>query len=87
MAFLETTDLIGSLAGMLTTLAFVPQAFKVIRTRSTQDLSLGMCLIFSAGLVMWLIYGLCIGSMPVILANAVTLVLSTIILRYKLKYG
>lgn len=87
MIFLETAELIGSVAGTLTTLAFVPQVLKVVRTRSTQDLSLGMCLIFSAGLLMWLVYGLCIGSAPVILANAVTLVLSAIILRYKLKYG
>ena len=80
-------DLLGGVAGLLTTIAFVPQVIKVIRTRSTKDLSVWMCLAFSAGVFLWLLYGLCIGSLPIVLANGVTLILSSIILWYKRKFG
>lgn len=80
-------DLIGGVAGLLTTIAFVPQVIKVIRTRSTRDLSIWMCLTFSAGVFLWLIYGLGVGSLPIVLANGVTLVLSFIILWFKRKFG
>jgi MtN3 and saliva related transmembrane protein len=87
MAFFETVDFIGVVAGMLTTVAFVPQVLKVVRTKSTKDLSLGMFLLFAVGILLWFIYGLCIGSIPVILANGATLILTAIILLCKFKYG
>ena len=77
---------IGFFAAFCTTIAFLPQAIKVYKTRSTKDISLYMFLIFTVGVFSWLIYGLIINDWPVILANAVTLVLSFFILIYKLKF-
>lgn len=83
---MEPTDLLGLVAGMLTTVAFVPQVAKIWRTRSTHDISLWMFTIFSLGVLLWLLYGIRIGAWPVILANVVTLVLSLAILYLKLRY-
>ena len=77
---------IGFFAAFCTTFAFLPQAIKVYQTKSTRDISLYMFLIFTIGVLSWLIYGLIINDWPVILANAVTLILSFFILIYKLKY-
>jgi MtN3 and saliva related transmembrane protein len=77
---------IGFFAAFCTTIAFLPQAIKVYKTKSTKDISLYMFLIFTVGVFSWLIYGLIINDWPIILANAVTLVLSFFILIYKLKF-
>ena len=77
---------IGFFAAFCTTFAFLPQAIKVYKTKSTKDISLYMFLIFTIGVLSWLIYGLIIADLPVILANAVTLVLSFFILIYKILY-
>ena len=77
---------IGFFAAFCTTFAFLPQAIKVYQTKSTRDISLYMFLIFTVGVLSWLIYGLIINDLPVILANAVTLILSFFILIYKLKF-
>ena len=77
---------IGFFAAFCTTFAFLPQAIKVFQTKSTKDISLYMFLIFTIGVLSWLIYGLIINDLPVILANAVTLVLSFFILIYKLRF-
>ncbi|MEW5854858.1 MAG: SemiSWEET transporter [Myxococcota bacterium] len=79
--------LLGLVAGTLTTVAFIPQVLHVYRTRSTRDISLGMFAIFSTGVLLWLIYGVSIHDVPVVVANAITLVLALIILAFKLKYG
>jgi len=81
------TDAIGFLAGALTTIAFVPQALKMYTTKSGKDVSARMLLIFSAGVVLWLIYGIMIESVPVILANVVTLILSGTIIALKTRYS
>ncbi|WP_345303880.1 SemiSWEET transporter [Lysobacter hankyongensis] len=77
----------GYLAAAMTTLAFVPQAVKTIRTRDTRSISLGMYVVFTAGIAMWLIYGIALNSVPMILANIVTFLLSATILGLKLKHG
>ena len=77
----------GYLAAVMTTLAFVPQAIKTIRTRDTRSISLGMYVVFTAGIAMWLVYGIALDSMPMILANIVTFLLSATILVLKLKHG
>jgi|TARA_X000000368_G_scaffold281972_1_gene223828 MtN3 and saliva related transmembrane protein len=77
---------IGFFAAFCTTFAFLPQAIKVYKSKSTKDISLYMFLIFTIGVLSWFVYGLIISDWPVILANAVTLVLSLFILIYKLKY-
>ena len=80
------TRYIGFFAAFCTTIAFVPQAIKVYESKSTKDISLYMFLIFTIGVLSWLIYGIIIFNFPLILANAVTLVLSLFILIYKLRY-
>lgn len=84
-----STDLewVGYIAATLTTVAFLPQALKTIRTRDTRSISLGMYVVFSIGIAFWLVYGISIGSMPMILANIVTFILSATILGLKLKHG
>jgi MtN3 and saliva related transmembrane protein len=77
---------IGLFAGALTSLSFLPQVIRVWKTHSTKDLSLSMFLLFIAGLVLWLTYGICLGQLPVIIANGVTLVLAMIILIFKFIY-
>ena len=77
---------IGLVAGVLTTLAFVPQVIRVWRTRSARDLSLASFAIFTAGVALWLLYGVAIDALPVIVANAVTLVLAAAILVMKLAF-
>lgn len=80
-------DLLGYVAGLLTTIAFVPQLTKTWRSRSARDVSLAMMAIFSTGVFLWLAYGVLVGSGPVILANAVTLLLALAILALKLRFG
>lgn len=77
----------GYTAAAMTTLAFVPQAWKTIRTRDTRSISLGMYVVFTAGIAMWLVYGIALDSMPMILSNIVTFILSATILGLKLKHG
>lgn len=84
---MDANTLLGIVAGSLTTLAFIPQVIRTWRTRSTHDISLGMFLLFSTGLVLWLIYGAWIGSWPIIVANTVTLVLALTIVVLKLRHG
>ena len=76
----------GYVAATLTTLAFVPQALKTIRSRDTRGLSLGMYAVFTVGICFWLAYGIALGSWPMILSNVVTLGLSATILALKLKH-
>jgi MtN3 and saliva related transmembrane protein len=80
------TDAIGFLAGALTTIAFVPQALKMYTTKSGKDISARMLTIFSVGVILWLIYGIMIESVPVILANVATLILSGTIIALKIRY-
>jgi MtN3 and saliva related transmembrane protein len=79
--------LLGFAAATCTTLAYAPQCVKVWRTRSTDDISLGMFLVMVLGLALWLMYGLLSGDAPLIASNAVTLVLAGAILVMKLKHG
>jgi MtN3 and saliva related transmembrane protein len=64
----------------------LPQAFHTIKTKDTKGISLGMYLVFTFGVVMWLLYGIFLKDVPIIAANTITLVLTAIILVYKLKY-
>jgi MtN3 and saliva related transmembrane protein len=80
-------DWIGVVAGTLTTIAFLPQVLQVIRTKSTQDISLVMYVVFTIGIAFWLAYGIMLDAWPVIIANVVTLILSVIVLAMKLRHG
>jgi MtN3 and saliva related transmembrane protein len=77
---------LGFVAAFCTTAAFVPQLARVVRRRSARDISLPTFLMFSIGVLLWLIYGLDTHSRPVIASNLVTLVLSVSILALKLRY-
>lgn len=81
------TELLGLVAGALTTIAFIPQVWRIWRTRSARDISAPMYLIFTSGVALWLFYGLRLGAVPVILANAITLLLALAVLLMKLRFG
>ncbi|ODU51777.1 MAG: hypothetical protein ABS98_05930 [Lysobacteraceae bacterium SCN 69-48] len=78
---------LGYLAATCTTLSFVPQAVKTIRTRDTSGISLGMYVVFTFGIVCWFGYGIFLQSWPMIASNAVTFVVAATILALKLKHG
>jgi MtN3 and saliva related transmembrane protein len=80
-------ELVGYLAAILTTLSFVPQAWKTFRTRDVSGISLLMYAVFTLGVGLWLLYGLLLGAWPIVIANSVTLVLAAAILSMKLRYG
>ena len=80
------SEYIGFFAAFCTTVAFLPQALKVYKTKSTKDISLLMFIIFTVGVFSWLVYGINISNMPIIIANSITLILSIFILFYKIKF-
>lgn len=83
---MPTTDLIGYLAATLTTTAFIPQALLTWRTRRAEGVSLWMYSIFVTGVALWLVYGCLSNAWPVIMANALTLLLALFIVGMKLVY-
>lgn len=84
---MEISELIGYLAAALTTCSFVPQALHTFRTRDVSGISLGMYSVFTVGIALWLVYGLALAAWPIVVANAITLVLAGTILGMKLVYG
>jgi len=79
-------SLLGFIAGILTTVSFVPQVHKAWRSKRCDDLSYAMLLTFGLGVALWLIYGLLVHAPPVIVANAVTLILILTLLSMKSRY-
>lgn len=77
-------EIIGIVASILTTLSFLPQTIKVIKTRNTNSLSLMMYSVFVIGILLWLLYGILLGNLPIILANIVTLPMVMTILAIKI---
>lgn len=80
----ELSELIGYPAAILTTVAFVPQAWKSWRTRDLSGISLPMYALFTLGVAFWLAYGLLIGSTPIVIGNGITLALAAVVLWLKL---
>ena len=78
---------IGFFSGFCTTIAFIPQAYKAWKTKSTKDISLWMFLIFTTGVASWLVYGVLTDNLPIIFANIVTLFLAFLILVAKIKFN
>ena len=78
---------IGYAAAVLTTIAFIPQVTKTWRSRKTGDISLHMFLILSAGLSLWLVYGILLKNWPIMMANGITLFLASVVLGFKMRYG
>ena len=79
--------LVSGVAATLTTAAFVPQALHIIRHKDTRAISLHMYLAFATGVLLWMVFGLLIGNLPIIVSNAITLGLALAIIAMKLKYG
>lgn len=84
---LFSIDVIGSLAAVLTTVSFVPQAWKTWRTRDVSGISLVMYSVFTTGVGLWLVYGWMLGALPIIVANAITFALALLILGMRIRYG
>ena len=84
---MQISDLIGYLAAALTTCSFLPQALHTFRTRDVSGISLGMYSVFTVGIALWLVYGLALSAWPIVVANAITLLLAGTILGMKLVYG
>ena len=80
------TKLIGYLAATLTTCSFVPQAWHTFRTRDVSGISLGMYSVFTTGVALWLAYGIALQAWPIVVANAITLLLASTILGMKLRF-
>ena len=83
---MEFITILGLVAATLTTSAFIPQLIKIWKSKSAKDVSLEMLIIFCIGVFLWLIYGIYLQSLPVILANLLTLIFNLIILWLKIKY-
>lgn len=79
-------DAVGYLAAVCTTVSFLPQAVKTLRTKDTSSISLSMYAVFTFGTAAWLAFGVLSGNRPVMIANAITLVLASLILYLKIKY-
>lgn len=83
---MDIYEIIGFFAAILTTISFVPQVIKIYKSKETKSISLTMYVVFSLGILMWLIYGIHLKSMPMIIANAITLILTIYILFMKMKH-
>ncbi len=83
---MEIVTILGLIAAICTTISFLPQAIKTIKTKQTKDLSLGMYSVLTTGIILWIIYGILIGDLPIILANGITGIFTTTILILIVKY-
>ncbi len=83
---MDSITIIGLVAAACTTIAFVPQVIKTLRTRDTGSISLGMYSLFTFGIFLWLVYGILTRDIPIIFANSITTVLAAIILVCKVRY-
>jgi MtN3 and saliva related transmembrane protein len=80
-------DAVGMIGAVLTTVCWLPQAIKIVRSRETRAISLIGTVVLTIGIVFWLVYGLALVDWPLILSNIVTLALLLVILGLKLKHG
>jgi len=83
---MDTIVIVGYIAGTLTTISFVPQVMRAWKLKETRDLSLAMLLLFAAGILLWTLYGIWTGSLPIIAANVITFFLLIILLGLKIRY-
>ncbi|MCX5686746.1 MAG: SemiSWEET transporter [Candidatus Omnitrophica bacterium] len=83
---MDYANIVGLIAGAMTTISFLPQAARIYKTRHTSDLSLPTYIVLLAGVFLWLCYGVMVKSYPIIIANAVTMAIGSYILAMKVKY-
>ncbi len=81
---IDFTTTLGLIAGVLTTLAYLPQVIKTWKTKSANDLSWSMLILLCTGIILWLVYGFSVHDIPIITANIVTLLLASVILVLKI---
>jgi MtN3 and saliva related transmembrane protein len=86
MSVTAFSEIVGYIAATLTTASFVPQAWHTFTTRDVRGISLGMYGTFTLGVAGWLLYGVLLGAWPIVIANAITLILAAGILGMKLRY-
>jgi MtN3 and saliva related transmembrane protein len=84
---MDEYTMLGLIAGFLTTVGFVPQIAKGLRTKSMKDISLVMPIFLGLGMLLWLFYGLWLDSLPIVLWNAISFSLNMVIIVLKLAYG
>ena len=80
-------EFFGFFAAILTTLAFIPQLIKTLKTKTAEDVSLTTLIMFLTGVASWIIYGIQISSKPILIANVITFLLNFLILVFKLIYS
>ena len=80
------TTIIGLMAGLTTTGAFVPQIIKTIRTKDTRSISLGMYIVYNIGVLIWFVYGFMIGESAILIANSFSFIFRMTLLIMKLIY-
>ena len=85
-AVMDTVTVIGLIAALFTTVSLFPQLVKVWKTKSTKDISTGMFTLFGTGVLLWFVYGIFVGDLPIILANSLAFVQAVVILAFKVKY-
>ncbi|SKB31240.1 SemiSWEET family sugar transporter [Maribacter arcticus] len=83
---MENIEILGLVAATLTTVAFVPQVYKTWKNKSVKDISLSMYTVLLMGLLLWIVYGFYINSLPIIAANIITATLSVLIVITKIEY-
>ncbi len=81
---MEPIEILGMVAGTLSSITFLPQVIKTWQTKSTKDISLWMFLLVTSSVVLWLVYGIIKESIPIIYTNSMVLVMSLIMLYFKL---
>ena len=84
---IDSIEIIGFIAAILTTSAFVPQVYKTLKTKDVEAISLSMYLVMFTGVLLWLIYGVYINSLSMLFANSITLALILILIVLKIKHS
>jgi len=79
-------EMVGLIAGICTTIAFLPQIIKILKTRHVKDISLWMYVIMTSGIFLWMVYGILLGRVPIILANGISFVLCLTVVITKIRY-
>ncbi len=84
---MNTADIVGFVAAVISSLAMSPQVIKIYKTKKTHDLSLGAFSVLGTGLFLWLVYGFMISSMPIIVGNAIGFTFTLYIITMKIRQG
>ena len=84
---MDKVEIIGIIAAVLTTSAFLPQVYKTWKTKNAKALSMPMLILFFVGIILWFVYGILINSFSLIIANGITIVSYTFLIYFKIRYN